>query len=1169
MSLPSGVMAALHRALALLWAGVALACCALDAGAQTYTSASIPYNFIDSSAHTKVGYATAPYKFNAAAGCGTSPPVLDDTLSDAVPIGFTFRFGSTNYTSVTVMSNGRVQFGNTTCGSGTAAIGPPQTYPYGYPDGSMNATMKVFGVDLDPTNLVDVPNYPASNQKTPCTSIATCYVSVATIGAAPARQFVVTWKNVPEWVSANSTSGSFNLQVILNEDGSFVYQFGVINHGGTGTAQIGWQVSGSDYQVLAFGASQEPPANTAIIFYIPSPVASYRFDENAWVPGQAGQVADSSGNGRSGSSVGAARAIAAGKVCRGADIPLNTSGAQVDAVKLVDMSNLALKLLGSGTVAFWYQANTPWNSGQAAQLLDATQVNGGWFYLTRTATGTLYFAVMDSTGVLRSVETPAQAFGAATWVHLAVAWSFNGQAGANSDSLRIFINGAAPTVSSFTATGTVTPQAGPIYLGDNPLGTADVRGTVNSANGVIDEANVYNYVLSTAQIGVLAGATRSCTLPSFDHLELQHGSGSGLTCTSSTVTVRACANPGCSSLYTGGVTAAMTATGGPTTNFDSATGNGAGAAFTIPTGAGSVTKGVQLVSPGSTLLGTRGSTVTTTGLPSCNFGSPSCTFTAADSGFVFDVPSHVSELVQTVNLSAVRKSDQALLCVPAFASVSKAVTFTCGYQNPASGTLPVRVGGRALNASNNAAAACDASGQAVSLAFNASGVASMSVQYADAGQLRLTAGYAGSGLDAGLVMTGTDGFIAAPAAFGFSAVTAGPIRAGSAFSATVSARNSGGATTPNFGRETTPEGAGLGLVRAQPSGVGASNGAFTGSLGGFAAGVSTATNLVWSEVGRADLTATLSSANYLGSGFSASGTTGSAGAVGRFVPHHFDVAVTPACGSFSYAAQPFTVRITARNGLGTPGTTLNYDGSNATTPNFAQAMSLADAPALGLGSFGASGAVAATAFSAGVATTTTPAYTFSAKLTAAQTLAVRATDADAVSSAGFAEGSTALRSGRLRLSNAFGSEKAPLGLAVQAQYWSGNAWVTNSADNCTAVPAAAVVRSGTLDNKGAATAAWSTSAAAISVVGGNGTLVLSAPSPTATGSLSLALNLGVSPSDQSCLTTHPASSGAALPWLRSQQGSCAATWDRDPAARASFGIYAPETRKTLHVREIF
>jgi hypothetical protein len=142
------------------------------AQAATYTSASTTYKLIDSSTHTKVGYNTTPYKLNASSGCGTTPPILDDTLSDAIPLGFTFKFGASNYTSAYIMTNGRLQFGNTLCGSGTASSGNPQTYPYTFPNASANGVMKIFGVDLDPTNLVDKPNYPSSTRKTPCTSSA-------------------------------------------------------------------------------------------------------------------------------------------------------------------------------------------------------------------------------------------------------------------------------------------------------------------------------------------------------------------------------------------------------------------------------------------------------------------------------------------------------------------------------------------------------------------------------------------------------------------------------------------------------------------------------------------------------------------------------------------------------------------------------------------------------------------------------------------------------------------------------------------------------------------------------------------------------------------------------------------------------------------------------------
>jgi MSHA biogenesis protein MshQ len=258
----------------------------------------------------------------------------------------------------------------------------------------------------------------------------------------------------------------------------------------------------------------------------------------------------------------------------------------------------------------------------------------------------------------------------------------------------------------------------------------------------------------------------------------------------------------------------------------------------------------------------------------------------------------------------------------------------------------------------------------------------------------------------------------------------------------------------------------------------------------------------------------------------------------------------------------------AMNGLVTPTRTLNYDGSSATSPNFAQAVTLSDAGNLGLGSLSGA-ALAASRFSAGTASSSAVAYSVTDKLTAPLSLNLRAVDADGASSSGWAEGSVALRSGRLWLSNAFGSEKVPLPMALQTQYWSGKAWVLNSADSCTVVPAAAVARSGYLNYQGVASSSWSTSAGSTSISGGNGWLTLAAPGAGLTGSVDIALNLGSASADQSCLGNHPASSGANLPWLRARYGGCASSWDRDPAARASFGVASPETRKTVHVRELF
>lgn len=163
-----------------------------------------------------------------------------------------------------------------------------------------------------------------------------------------------------------------------------------------------------------------------------------------------------------------------------------------------------------------------------------------------------------------------------------------------------------------------------------------------------------------------------------------------------------------------------------------------------------------------------------------------------------------------------------------------------------------------------------------------------------------------------------------------------------------------------------------------------------------------------------------------------------------------------------------------------------------------------------------------------------------------------------------------LRSGRLRLSNAFGSASAALQLSVVAEYWSANSWVLNSADNCTTLAGSSVVLSNPRNAAGNSSTASSAAAGVVALANGSGLIPLAAPTPAGSSlSLDLAVNLGSSAADQSCQANHPASTGAGKPWLRAQNGSCAATPDRDPSARASFGIYSPETRKTVHVREIF
>lgn len=1193
---------------------------AMPLQAQTYTSASTAFNFIDPSSHTKVGSNTAPYKFNGSSGCGTAPPTLDDTLSDAIPIGFTFKFGATNFTTAYIMSNGRLQFGNTTCGAGTNSIGPPQTYPYGYPDANMNNTMKVFGVDLDLTNLVDVPNYPSSSGKTPCTSSLTCYVSFATLGTAPARQFIVSWKKVPEWVSASNTSGSFDLQIILNEDGSFVYQYGTISHGGTGTAQIGWQLSTADYKVLSFGASLEPSANSAIKFFLPGPIATYYFDEAAWTPGTAGQVKDATAAARDGMAVGDAQTVSIGKVCRAADIPANTTASAIDAVRTgLNLGNAALNLQGTGTIAFWYRSNLPWSGASAlpAQLLDATAVAGEWFFLSKTATGALVFEVTDSTGVIRSVTSPAQSFAANTWVHIAVTWNFNGQAGVNQDALQILINAGTPTTAAFTSSGSITAQAGFLYLGDNPVGSADTNGTLNSANGQLDEAQVFNYALTQAQVNTIQASSHSCASYVVDHLEIQHSSGNGLTCTPSTVTVRACANAACSSLYTGGVSGQFSASGSPTINWDGSTGNGSAARFVIGSGSSSVTKSFQVTTVGSLLLGTVSPSVTVNAATSCNFGSPSCSFSTADTGFVLSLPNHTAETSQSLSVRAVRKSDSSLACTPAFANISKPVTLSCSYANPATGTLPVRVSGTALNATASATSACSAAGTPVALAFDATGTASTTVQYADVGNMNLAARYAPTtGTEAGLVMLGSTRFIAKPAGFTLSAIrctsTSGSncavsgglnpgatsasggafIGAGRALSVTATATNSAGATTPNFGQETPAEGVKLSAALVLPT---LASGGNPGTLanptgfGSFTAGVATGTAFSWSEVGIITLSPSIADADYLGAG----DVTGTAsGNVGRFIPAGFALNGTPAltqrstaacspASSFTYLDENFQASFTLLAQSATGTTTLNYEGSFAKL-DLTQASKIGLAGIQGSTMFKVGGRInlvsASGSWSKGVAAGST--LTANVARAAAPdgpfdmaVFGITPVDTDNVglltpdldtdipaNGADAAKLSTIpLRYGRLRIQNALGAANRVLNLPISAQFWNGTAFVTNPLDTCTRISASHLSFGNLRKTLTAADLAMSNSPVRVDPTKPT-FITLAAPGSGRLGSVDVALALGATAADNSCLKTAgawtptlTASAGANLAALRGAW--CGSTATSDPSARATWGLY--------------
>lgn len=169
---------------------------------------------------------------------------------------------------------------------------------------------------------------------------------------------------------------------------------------------------------------------------------------------------------------------------------------------------------------------------------------------------------------------------------------------------------------------------------------------------------------------------------------------------------------------------------------------------------------------------------------------------------------------------------------------------------------------------------------------------------------------------------------------------------------------------------------------------------------------------------------------------------------GRFIPDHFDTAVTPTpgCESFYYSGQPITVQVTAMNALG--GSTANYD--NARGFSKAVTLSYSAAPVV-KGSLSSAG-ILANAFINGTASGA-PAFTFDKPPGAPAIINLRAADAETSSLPTIGtvtEGSTNIVSGRLRLISGQGSELAPFWMQTEVQRFNaGGFWETSTNDSCT------------------------------------------------------------------------------------------------------------------------
>ncbi|MCF5904383.1 MULTISPECIES: DUF6701 domain-containing protein [Aeromonas] len=481
---------------------------------------------------------------------------------------------------------------------------------------------------------------------------------------------------------------------------------------------------------------------------------------------------------------------------------------------------------------------------------------------------------------------------------------------------------AVPGIPTFDATAN--------GLGQSPIPEnfyLSFTGSTGGSNNIHDIDNVKICALKVNPVGVQV-----------HHFEFAH-SGQAITCQPEEITIKACANEDCSQLMSGTVTAALTPN--PFTNGGWSSGSGLN----------NVNNGVVTITGGTTkvMLSNYSASSITMGVSSstpplrpqsdtlCRSGSlgPAkqyCTLPFADAALRFNVPTFYAGTSGVTSIRAIKSNDVGAtkVCVPLLTG-DQTLQFTSSKVVSESSTAVPTVNSTTLAPSGN-----------VKVAFNSDGVGQLTVQYPDAGVLRLDATFQKNDVTGTLKLTGSDTVAVIPKAIALQAqgqsgcsgsndntYAACPVyrKAGESFTLQARALNEQDQLTPGFA--TSNKAVSWALLAPAAGGTGA----FSPTAITLASGEANVT-ANWSEVGviRLGVSNFVPYPAYQDELPQLETVLRWSVPIGRFVPWDYSLSngfITPACNAFTYMSQPFASGfvLTARNLQ--KETTQNYKGAFA------------------------------------------------------------------------------------------------------------------------------------------------------------------------------------------------------------------------------------------------
>jgi len=746
------------------------------------------------------------------------------------------------------------------------------------------------------------------------------------------------------------------------------------------------------------------------------------------------------------------------------------------------------------------------------------------------------------------------------WTHVAI--TFDSSSGVRRQ--RIYINGVQDANTN-SWQGTLAVNNCNFYVGGD-VATGASCSIISGRNfhGLIDEVKLYSFELSASEVVADMTLGRACS-GTFDHLRIEHD-GVGSICTPEKVTIKACLDADCTTLYPGTVTVNLSPSGWVSGNTFSFSG-------------GIASRQLSWSTPGSVTLGTNSVSPTPAGGSRCfngssetcnlNFASASCDFDAAEPGAGAQTAIYTKLAGVPFDIDVLAMSD------PTTINTSYTGTVAVDLVDTTSSACPTGAG---LNAATNITYIASDAGRKT-VAFN----------YPDAARnVRVRATIAS------VPACSSDNFairpqtftVASPDATNTGTSGAPTIKAGTAFNLTASSFP-GYDGTPNLDNSKVVGSPNAGIL----------SGGFAAALP--ATGTATGSGFTYSEVGHfgleqgavydtgftsvdqpndctADFSNSLSAGKY-GCSFGSDEVplvVGSSG-FGRFIPFRFNISTNAplfghgcTLGNFTYLGQDFgylvdpVLTLTAQNA--TASTTLNYGANYWKYAGTLSGRSYTDVsgagPAVSLATAGSTALAGQNDFDGtGTVTLSGDLLTYNKPGAALAPFAARVdldftandlTDSDGVcydpDSDGTCDtikiagiGNTEQRYGRMLVQNAYGPETLDAPLPFALEYFDGIGYLVNVQDSCTPYDALNLVLSNYQYNLNSGDTTPSGSGVAGS---GLGNMTMSAPGVGKDGSVDLLYDLDL----------------AGLSWLK--EGGL------NPTAKATFGIYKGNER-LIYLRE--